>query len=149
MASKDNYVKNKVNKAKAVVYQKEDLAQVNPQLHKSLAIINAKSSKDIISDSSEKSNTKNEEDHSRVLDEEYLSAVESGDMEKAQRMVDEAAKAAGYISEQEFRMDHRAPNAKDDICITEADRAYGGDGSLFSPYGAQYYGDGRSYFDSL
>lgn len=33
---------------------------------------------------------------SRELDTEYLSAVENGDMETAQRMVDEAAKKAGY-----------------------------------------------------
>lgn len=33
---------------------------------------------------------------SRDLDVEYMSAVENGDMETAQRMVDEAAKAAGY-----------------------------------------------------
>ncbi len=32
------------------------------------------------------------------LDSDYLSAVENGDMETAQRMVDEAAKAAGYDS---------------------------------------------------
>ena len=34
--------------------------------------------------------------YSRELDTEYLSAVNSGDTETAQRMVDEAAKAAGY-----------------------------------------------------
>lgn len=34
--------------------------------------------------------------YSRELDTEYLSAVERGDMETAQRMVDEAAKDAGY-----------------------------------------------------
>lgn len=33
-----------------------------------------------------------------AMDAEYLAAVEAGDMEKAQRMVDEAAKAAGYTS---------------------------------------------------
>lgn len=32
----------------------------------------------------------------KISDTEYLSAVESGDMETAQRMVDEAARAAGY-----------------------------------------------------
>lgn len=36
--------------------------------------------------------------YSRELDFEYLSAVENGDMKTAQRMVDEAAKAAGYDS---------------------------------------------------
>lgn len=36
------------------------------------------------------------------MDAEYLAAVEAGDMEKAQRMVDEAAKKAGYILEKVF-----------------------------------------------
>ena len=31
-----------------------------------------------------------------AIDEEYLAAINSGDMESAQLMVDEAAKAAGY-----------------------------------------------------
>lgn len=35
-------------------------------------------------------------DYSVDLDEDYLSTVESGDMDTAQKMVDEAAKAAGY-----------------------------------------------------
>ena len=34
---------------------------------------------------------------SRELDVEYLSAVENGDMKTAQKMVDQAAKKAGYI----------------------------------------------------
>lgn len=39
---------------------------------------------------------KSEIKFSRELDTEYLSAVERGDMETAQKMVDEAAKKAGY-----------------------------------------------------
>jgi len=35
-------------------------------------------------------------DYSRALDDEYMAAVEAGDTEKAQEMVDEAAKKAGY-----------------------------------------------------
>jgi hypothetical protein len=40
-------------------------------------------------------------------DSDYLAAVERGDMEMAQRMVDEAAKAAGYFSDTVF---HGTPN---------------------------------------
>lgn len=35
----------------------------------------------------------------KMSDRDYMAAVESGDMETAQRMVDEAARAAGYITE--------------------------------------------------
>ncbi len=44
------------------------------------------------------------------LDKEYLDAVESGDMEKAQRIVDQVAKKNGYVSESEYRLSHRAPH---------------------------------------
>lgn len=40
---------------------------------------------------------------SRELDTEYLSAVERGDMETAQRMVDEAAKKAGYTNDSSYQ----------------------------------------------
>lgn len=39
----------------------------------------------------------------------YLDAVERGDMETAQRMVMEAAEKAGYINDESWRMNHRAP----------------------------------------
>jgi hypothetical protein len=42
-------------------------------------------------------------------DADYLAAVERGDMETAQRMVDEAAKASGY-SGSDHRMQHSAPD---------------------------------------
>ena len=42
-------------------------------------------------------------------DTDYLAAVESGDMETVQRMVDEAAKASGY-SGSDHRMQHSAPD---------------------------------------
>ena len=54
----DNYIKNALkNQATAVEYKKEDLSQVNPQLHEWLAIVNDKSSNNSIPDSSEKVNT--------------------------------------------------------------------------------------------
>lgn len=43
-----------------------------------------------------KSSMKGLDAPSQVLDSDYMAAVNSGDMETAQRMVDEAAKAAGY-----------------------------------------------------
>ena len=49
-----------------------------------------------ILDYSAKSNTFEEKRLEQSRDADYLSAVEHGDMETAQRMVDEAAKAAGY-----------------------------------------------------
>ena len=52
-----------------------------------------------LSQSYEKSNTpdgKKSMDDTIADDREYMAAVERGDMETAQRMVDEAAKAAGY-----------------------------------------------------
>jgi len=40
----------------------------------------------------------------------YLKAAESGDMETAQKMVDDAAKAAGYLPHGNFRDGHTAPS---------------------------------------
>jgi len=46
----------------------------------------------------------------REMDAEYMAAVESGDVAKQQAMVDEAAKAAGYLPHADFRDAHRAPS---------------------------------------
>lgn len=43
------------------------------------------------------------------MDASYLDAVERGDMAAAQRMVMEAAEKAGYINDESWRMNHRAP----------------------------------------
>lgn len=45
-----------------------------------------------------------------ATDAEYMAAVERGDMKAAQRMVDEAARAKGYTSGTEYRMQHQAPD---------------------------------------
>lgn len=52
-------------------------------------------------------------------DAEYLDAVKRGDMEAAQRMVNEAAERAGYRSESDFRMNHRSPNHEDDVSLAD------------------------------
>ncbi len=43
------------------------------------------------------------------MDAAYMDAVNNGDMETAQRMVMEAAEKAGYINDESWRMNHRAP----------------------------------------
>lgn len=52
-------------------------------------------------------------------DAEYLAAVERGDMDVAQRMVDEAAKAAGYTDGTEYRMSHTAPDSESGTSLVD------------------------------
>jgi|GEM_PF-2341552 len=47
---------------------------------------------------------------SKKQDAEYMAAVESGDVETQQAMVDEAAMAAGYAPQSKFRDGHSAPS---------------------------------------
>lgn len=52
-----------------------------------------------------------------LSDNDYLDAVNRGDMEAAQQMVNAAAKAAGYSDDMSWKMQHSAPNSKDDISL--------------------------------
>ena len=54
-----------------------------------------------------------------AADKAYLEAVANGDMETAQRMVDAAAVKAGYITANDYRMSHRAPNREDDVSLAD------------------------------
>lgn len=56
-----------------------------------------------------KNEENNDTKNSLKRDEEYAKAVESGDEEKVQDMLAEEALAKGYISNEEYRMSHRAP----------------------------------------
>ena len=47
---------------------------------------------------------------SKEEDAAYMAAVERGDMETAQKMVDDAAERNGYSADDSWRMQHRAPN---------------------------------------
>lgn len=89
-------------------------------------------------------NTSTQKNQSRS-DADYLSAVKRGDMKTAQRMVDEAVKAAGYSAESLWRMDHKAPDSRYNVRLDQIDRAYNNDGSIYSRNAAYYYGDGRDY----
>lgn len=56
----------------------------------------------------------NIQDKYRVqADKKYFEALESGDMEAAQRIVDDVAMRNGYLTESDFRMNHKAPNSQD------------------------------------
>ena len=52
-------------------------------------------------------------------DTDYLDAVNRGDMETAQQMVNEAAEKAGYTSDVSWRMSHTAPNPVDDVSLVD------------------------------
>ena len=65
--------------------------------------------------------------NTKKLDREYLDAVENGDMEKAQRMVNEFARAKGYVVDDSWKMDHRAPSKSGD---TPQERQKNGEVSL-------------------
>jgi hypothetical protein len=47
----------------------------------------------------------------KAADARYFAAIEAGDMETAQRIVDAKARKNGYISTDEYRISHRAPNS--------------------------------------
>ncbi len=78
-----------------------------------------------------------------VDDEAYRLGVLRG--EDVSDILSRKASEKGYDADTSWRMDHKAPNAKYDVCITDIDKCYGGDGSIYSPKAAYYYGDGRSY----
>ena len=87
------YVKRYIEKASAEIDKKIKKAETAKQSR-----LNQPSNKSISqkSDLSTPSDKKSSGNSSRELDSAYLSAVKRGDMETAQRMVDEAAKRAGY-----------------------------------------------------
>lgn len=58
-------------------------------------------------------------DNSESRDEKYMDAIANGDMDAAQKMVDAAARAAGYVTGDEYRMSHRAPNSEDDVSLMD------------------------------
>lgn len=69
--------------------------------------------KSAIGNNGEFSEGNNDIRFSKQQDDEYLQAVKDGDIEKAQKMVDSAARDKGYISGTEYRMMHQAPNRED------------------------------------
>ncbi len=81
----------------------------------------------------------------KLSDRDYLNAVEKGDMETAQRLIDEAAAKAGYTADYEWRINHKAPNSQSDSAssLDKIQDVYGND--IYSPQAVYYYGEGREY----
>ena len=81
-----------------------------------------------------------------IDDLKYEHAVKNNP-EKAREMLDKRRKEQGYNDNFDWRMDHKAPNSHDDTAhsIDQLDKAYGGDGSLYSSKAVYYYGEGRAY----
>ena len=52
-----------------------------------------------------------------LSDADYMDAVNRGDMVAAQQMVNAAARAAGYSDDFSWKMQHTAPNSKDDVSL--------------------------------
>ena len=88
----EKYISNAENEGRLLLTKKEETSQGIPQVQYE-GNINEISSNYSISDSTAKSQGKFSD-----RDADYMTAVESGDTETAQRMVDEAAKNAGYNS---------------------------------------------------
>jgi len=79
----------------------------------SYVVFNPNQIKSAIGNNGEFSEGNNDIRFSKQQDDEYLQAVKDGDIEKAQKMVDSAARDKGYISGTEYRMMHQAPNRED------------------------------------
>lgn len=80
-----------------------------------------------------------------VKDETYRLKVMRG--EDVSDMLQEIANDSGYSRDDSWKMDHQAPNSKDETAhnLSDIDLCYGGDGSIYSPKAVYYYGEGRSY----
>jgi SAM-dependent methyltransferase len=76
---------------------------------------------------------------SKSDDAKYLAAVEAGDMETAQEMVNLAAENAGY-GMSDYQMSHEAPN-RNDYPINDLTTIYPED--IYSSSAVNYYGDGQ------
>lgn len=85
------------------------------------------------------------EERERLGDMQYEYAVESGDMDSAEQMLNNRAEGKGYEAGDDWRMAHRAPNHDSGVALPNADAVYGADGSIYTPAARMYYGEGRSY----
>jgi hypothetical protein len=74
----------------------------------------------------------------------YLDALQNGDMERAQQLVNEAAEQKGY-GQTDYQMSHKAPHSKSDVsaALDNLEAVYPED--IYSRQATNYYGDGFSY----
>lgn len=67
--------------------------------------------------------------------------------EDVSEILRETAAEKGYTSDDNWKMDHKAPNSNDGYSnsMDKIDASYGSDGSIYSNQAAYYYGEGREY----
>ena len=80
------------------------------------------------------------------IDKRYFDAINNGDTELTQRLVDDASRKAGYISNDEYRMQHQAPNRENDNLATVMDSDLVPSDYWTMP---QYYQHGGDEFSSF
>lgn len=80
-----------------------------------------------------------------VKDENYRLKVMRG--EDVSDLLREAAAEKGYTTDDNWKMDHKAPNSNDGYSnsMDKIDKSYGSDGSIYSSQAVYYYGEGREY----
>lgn len=80
-----------------------------------------------------------------VNDENYRLKVMRG--EDVTDILERKAKENGYIKDESWKMDHKAPNSQDGYSnsMDNIDKSYGSDGSIYSQQAVYYYGEGREY----
>lgn len=89
--------------------------------------------------------SQNESRRVAIDDDNYRLKVLRG--ESVTDILEAKAKEKGYSKDDDWKMDHRAPNANDGYSksIDNIDAMYGSDGSIYSPKAVYYYGEGRVY----
>ncbi len=88
------------------------------------------------------------------VDDEYFKALDEGDIEKAQRIVDDQARLKGYLSNDDYRMMHHAPTAGNDldvnlVALAESDLVPADYWEHPERYGIQYETGGWESFNKI
>lgn len=80
-----------------------------------------------------------------VSDENYRLQVMHG--EDVTDILAETAREKGYSKDDNWKMDHKAPNSQDGYSnsMDNIDKSYNSDGSIYSQQAVYYYGEGRKY----
>lgn len=80
-----------------------------------------------------------------VDDENYRLSVMRG--EDVSETLKKKAEENGYVRDESWKMDHKAPNGSDGYSnsMDNIDSSYGSDGSIYSANAVYYYGEGRAY----
>ncbi|MCM1114635.1 MAG: hypothetical protein NC397_03975 [Clostridium sp.] len=151
--SKDRYINNLIKKSASLEYEKEDLPQVNHQLHKSLEIINGKSSNTNVSqiDTDVNNNSMQDKTKYSLRDSDYEKAVNTDDLEKAQKLVDEAAVHWGALTDDNgkpLRVYHGTTNQEGKSVWNDKTKTFDTNYRKFTVFKKQYDEQSGYFFSS-